>query len=112
MTNEEMNSSLAQAKALRNNVAPPGDSMLTRELRAKVAEAVTGMILDPMATSLVVTYYPLERYSAITALPKSEIEKMLGENILAYVTLDNAELRLRLEDDLTIKYLVLFLKLK
>ena len=112
MTNEEIRANLAQAKALRKNVAPANNSPLTMDLRAKVADAIEKTLLDPIANTLSVNYYPLEKYSAIATLPKSEIEKMLGDYILTYATLENAELRLRLTDDKTIKYLAMFLKLK
>ena len=112
MTNEEIKTNLAQAKALRDNVAPASNSPVTMDLRAKVADAVETALLQPSATSLEVTYYPLEKYSAVATLPTSEIVEMIGDDLLTYVTLKNAELRLRLQDNKTTKYLVMFLRLK
>lgn len=112
MTNEEIRANLAQAKALRDNVAPADNSPLTMDLRAKVADAVERTLLTPSVNTLGITYYPLEKYGTIATLPKSEIEKMLGDDILTYASLENAELHLRLQDNKTIKYLTLFLRLK
>lgn len=112
MTNEEIRDNLAQAKALRNNIAPAGNSPLTMTLRNELVDEVERALLDPSVTTFNVAYYPLKKYSAIATLPKSEIEKMLGDYILTYVTLENAELRLRLINNTTTKYLVLFFKVK
>lgn len=90
MTSVEIKETLAQAKSLHDGVAPAPTSALTQQLQAYVASS-TEYLLGHNLEWGTANFKVRPVHKNLLALPKSEIEKMIGDDILAYVTLKSVE---------------------
>ena len=88
MTSVEIKETLAQAKALHDGVAPAPTSALTQQLQAYVASSTEYLLGNNLEWGTA-NFKVRPVYKNLLALPKSEIEKMIGDDILAYVSLDS-----------------------